>query len=193
MKKILFLLLVPSLSLAGGPKYRQKDAKLQDEIANFYHDIANPVIQSGTAESLKILGTTTNDNAGEGYIGQVMSTSTAGNFINCPANATWGTAISTTATAGDWTCDGHIQWTTNGATIAGNYYMAINTTGGTSAGTTPDSQVAVLRSTTDDSSMSLSGVRIKLASAGTIYLQNFCQYSVATPKLYASLYCRRAR
>lgn len=41
MKKILLLLLLSSPCLAGGPKYRYADPKLNDEIENIYHDIAS--------------------------------------------------------------------------------------------------------------------------------------------------------
>jgi hypothetical protein len=53
LKKLTFIaLLLPSICLAGGPKYTYRDTPgLDDEMNNVYHDIKYPVIQYGSVSS----------------------------------------------------------------------------------------------------------------------------------------------
>jgi hypothetical protein len=52
--KTLILLCLPSIVLAGGPKYKYEDARMNDEMDNIYHDIRN----TGTDDPLTLGGLT---------------------------------------------------------------------------------------------------------------------------------------
>lgn len=53
MRKSFFLLLIPSLALAGGPKYTYPNVRgLDDEMNNVYHDINNPHINYAVVSSM---------------------------------------------------------------------------------------------------------------------------------------------
>ena len=128
--RILFLLFIPCLAFAGGPKYKHDPAKLDDEVNNVYHDmrILTSAVSSATA-SVAILqtnstnfvtvtgnqsvagvkdftgqllgkGTATNDAAAAGYIGEYV-VSTVGN-VAAPTSGEWGDVTSISLTAGDW-------------------------------------------------------------------------------------------
>jgi hypothetical protein len=55
MRKLLFMLTLPTLAFAGGPKSTfPKPPGMDAEMQNIYHDIANPVINYGTCSSCTI-------------------------------------------------------------------------------------------------------------------------------------------
>ncbi len=141
--KILFLLLLASLSYANGPKYAFTDPKLNDELENVYHDIHNATVSissltttiggMGSTTNYVTLtgnqsiagvktftgqligkGTATNDNPSAGDIGEVIS-SAVGN-VNAPSSGQVGDITSITITAGDWLISGNTTWNRNTAT-----------------------------------------------------------------------------
>lgn len=139
-----------------------------------------------------ILGTTTNDSATSGYVGEyVVATVSA---VSVPTTATWSSITSIALTAGDWEVTGQIGYQLNSAVTTGLFYIGINTANTGSGLSYGDTQMpAGIPTAPIDSGATIAGVRISLASSGTVYLMSFAQYSAGTPKASGRISARRMR
>lgn len=154
-----------------------------------------------TSTGVAIWGTTTNDSAAAGYVGQyiesLVSTST-----NVPgATVTWGNTGCqlTSLPAGDWDVNGIMDITQNGATLANDpdfTYIAVSKF---SATTTTDhaigSNVAAYQIPNAGTSRTanINGFRVSNASATTIYFKIVISYSAGNPQYRCRLSARRSR
>jgi hypothetical protein len=142
----------------------------------------------------KISGTTTNDSAAAGYLGQYVN-STAG-VTNAPASDTYGDLTSVSLSAGDWDVTG---MTVADGNAAGGYSrtdVGISTTSGnsTSGLTLGDTLMATNTPPASHCPMTVSSVRMSFASTTTVYLKMRATYSSGTPQYRGSrLSARRVR
>jgi hypothetical protein len=141
-----------------------------------------------------IVGTTTNDNADAGKVGEfVSSTIAVASAIN-PANTTPTNLTSISLTAGDWDVWGNVGFSqdTVGFTLVVAYIS--NAT----AGALPDASLynsIFIGAASGMSSIGINapGVRLSLSTTTTIYIIGRADYSAGTTKMFGGIFARRAR
>lgn len=141
-----------------------------------------------------VIGTTTNNNAAAGSVGEVISS-----FVASPgssiSNTTFTDITSISLTAGDWDVWGSIAYAPAGGTAVTEAYSSISSISAT-PGTGGTAGRAVWRGTfTGGNPMEVpSGmVRISVASTTTIYLVGYLNFSVSTATAYGQIVARRRR
>ena len=160
------------------------------------------IYQGGTTKNLltgptSIGGTTTNDNAASGVVGEYVSASVTSN-TNTGASATGFTATSISLTAGDWDVSGILQINSGGATFTStDFYVGITTTAGGGAGLTSVNSAEItgtLPLTFGKVPLIPPVVRMSLASTTTVYLNGYVSiYTAGQPVYIASMIARRVR
>lgn len=140
-----------------------------------------------------IRGTTTNDNAPAGYVGEyVASTVASGSAVvltsTTPANVT-----TILLTAGDWDVDGIVYYNQAGATIS--TYLVATLSATTASGFTDDGSSTALNGITGGiAPWSVpASRRFSLAVTTTVYLIAQSQFSVSTSAAYGTISARRRR
>ena len=109
MKRALIFLALAVPCAAMEPKYSYKDPKLDDEIREIYHQMGS--LLKGI---VRFKGTTTNDNALTGNVGEYVESVVEG--ANAGASTQFGDATSIILTAGDWDVTLIGEITINGGT-----------------------------------------------------------------------------
>lgn len=202
MKKLLLLLLLSSPCLAGGPKYRYSDAKLDDEINNLYHDIESVLkgdvrissVTIGTATIQAIRGSTAGDSASAGNVGEYQF-SYIDTATNYPSTGNWGDLTSISLTAGDWDISALVESNPGGATVTTVGIGISTTTGNSTAGLlVGNTQLDALGPTSvSNVSLSIPSVRLSINTTMTAYLKYMASYSVSTPQARGRISARRVR
>jgi hypothetical protein len=160
---------------------------------------ATPVIcgQFDSTGAFSAKGTTTNNSAASGYIGEYIE-SVVG-VISAPTSTQYGDLTSISLTAGDWDVTAVTMFNSNGATwsACGNGISVTSGNSGTglvlgsnrlgsnfaSSSTTPIAQSSVIPS-----------YRMSLSSTTTVYLKFTATYSAGTPQTYGGrISARRVR
>lgn len=194
MKTLFLILLFVSPLLADGPKYGYSDAHLNDEMYNIYHDLKYPnavysrsrqiVASSGTINSFMVVGTTTNDAAPVGRLGEVISSFQGStNFVG--STGQYDDVTSIALTAGDWMISGVVTVVINAATITA-FQGGIGTvtgndgTGLATGDTAFDSLPPTVASNT--TSIVIPPYEVRLAAGATRYLKVNVVFSAGTPK-----------
>lgn len=140
-----------------------------------------------------LVGTTTNDSATAGNVGEILSSAVA---IGSPVALTTATGANVTSlslTAGDWDVSGNINFSASSATVTGTS-GGITTTSATVPvdGTEVYSGVQVtLLSETD--SVTIPRKRISIASTTTVYLVGKSTFSAGSVGAFGSITARRVR
>jgi len=165
--------------------------------------LTSPTITGGTFTTVAATGqlsgkgTTTNDSAAAGYIGEyVESILPYASRVTLTTTATAYNVTSISLTAGDWDVWGIV---TQDASASGNIssaYSSISTTSATQA--TTDSQRKTYWSWNNTAqnewiSMPLRTVRISIASTTTVYLVTTCGFSSTAPIAIGAICARRMR
>jgi hypothetical protein len=146
-----------------------------------------------------IVGTTTNNNAGVGYVGEFVSSvileaSTVALVTNTPKTIT-----SISLTAGDWDVWGNLNFLFNAATEVSNVVGGISLVNDTLPASAlfnimqmGDSGAGVLLAA-PHLGMSVPQVRMSLAATTTIYIVGQSSFITNTGSAFGGLYARRAR
>jgi len=150
---------------------------------------------SGTVQTNKIKGTTTNNSANAGFIGEYVESVVQN--VSAGTTSTWTDTTSISLTPGDWDVDIGYYVYANGATVTLNIF-GVSSTSGT---TFPSNQIGSNQSYCSPDSISGTSqctgsvvrYRISVASTTTYYLKTLSVYTVATPKIYARISARRVR
>lgn len=141
-----------------------------------------------------IVGTTTNNNAAAGSVGQLVSASVLlSSAVALTTNVTTN-VTSISLTAGDWDVSGSSIINTNGNVT--NYTGAISSTSGTLPSEPYIGGITQLRDVSganDAQVLSISPVRFSLASTTTIYLVALCVFSTGTASGAGGIRARRMR
>jgi hypothetical protein len=144
--------------------------------------------------SSTIAGTTTNDNAPAGYVGQYLSASQAGGGPF--GNGVWGDFVSLSLTAGDWDISYVFSFDKNGSN-ANTVRMGVSTTSGnnTTGLVLGDNllQQVVSDAGATYASMTIANWRLSIASTTTVYAKGRFDYSVGSPVGYVRISARRIR
>jgi len=143
-----------------------------------------------------ITGTTTNDNAAAGDVGEFVSTNVANGTIFLAASGAYGNVASISLTPGDWDVTGVAVLNANGASYStGSWGVAVSSYSGN---TTTDHVLGVNQLYFNDYSGNdqagpVPVVRFSLASTTTLYLKATANYSSGSPYVYGRLSARRVR
>jgi len=145
--------------------------------------LLNVTNTAGTA----IRGTTTNDSASAGFVGELISANSAGG-ITPAASGSFKTVASISLTAGDWDVEGVCGYTGGGTTAATRLLAQISTTNDGSDSTN-NGGVAILAATLPVSALqylSLSRRRISLSATTTVYITAALTYTTLGGATYNS-------
>jgi hypothetical protein len=138
-------------------------------------------------------GTTTNDSAAAGYVGQYIESIVSA--VNFPATGAFGDLTSISLTAGDWDVSLNFFADNTGVTGTEMSYGISQTTGNSTTGLVYGSNRFQIIQTALQTSIpaSISGYRQSLSGTTTIYAKFKATYTVGTPNSYARLSARRVR
>jgi len=146
------------------------------------------------SQTAGIVGTTTNNSANAGSVGEVISSSVASPGVSLtsasPANVT-----SISLTAGDWDVWGNIYPVPAGSTVIAQERGTISTTTG-SIGTYGDAgsflqQITLTAGAAN--TMNVGPIRLSLASTTTVYLVTQESFSTSTCTAFGQIFARRRR
>lgn len=150
-----------------------------------------------TPTTAGVVGTTTNDNAASGVVGEYVS-STVG-ATNLPTTTQWGDLTSISLTAGDWDVVVLAEYSNNGAGTPLLFDCGASTTSGNS-GTGLTLGDTYLEIGTDNiptgsnvMGISVPGIRFSLSGSATVYLKVRAFYSTGTPQAQGRISARRRR
>jgi hypothetical protein len=142
-----------------------------------------------------IVGTTTNDSATAGYVGEYVE-SVVGP-VNYPASGgAFGNMTSISLTAGDWDVSFFAYMSSGGATVTTQNIMISKYSGSDVTDRVYGSnwtQVPNPTTATGDGFGTIPSYRVSLSSTTTVYGKIGASYSVATPYTYCRLSARRMR
>lgn len=142
---------------------------------------------------VNVYGTTTNDNAATGYVGEYVSSTVPGGSAvslttNSPANVT-----SISLTAGDWDVAATAYFNGTGATVT-EWLGGIST--GSITVDAPPSYMQIPTSVTgwtDQAAFTVPTRRISIAATTTIYLVARAKFSAGTQNAFGGINARRVR
>ncbi len=140
-------------------------------------------------------GTTTNDSASAGFIGEYIE-SVVSTFGNCTTSTQFGNITSISLTGGDWDITGQVKFTLNGATANADFIGAVSINSGN---TTTDhvsgsnTQDSLPPTATNNNGVTISSYRLSLSGATTVYLKGRAGYSAGTPQMLGTIRARRLR
>jgi hypothetical protein len=144
------------------------------------------------ANGTNIRGTTTNDSAASGFVGEVVSSVVSN--VSFPTSGQWGDVTSIALTAGDWDITYVAAPDKNGATVTVVVEYGISTTSGnSSSGLTYGSNYLTAAWFNSDAGGCIANFRASISASTTYYAKVKTTYSVATPRTSARLYARRIR
>lgn len=150
-----------------------------------------------------IQGTTTNNNAPAGYIGEIITATVIAASAVSLTTATSANVTSVSLTAGDWDVEGMIDFVTAATTninhIHGGISDTTNTlltqTGSANVGTDPNFNRFYFNFAPGvfTETVSTPVVRVSLAATTTIYIVASATFTVAALTAYGSIRARRVR
>jgi len=141
-----------------------------------------------------IVGTTTNDNASAGKVGEYIE-SVITSSTNAVTSAQYGDLTSISLTAGDWDVMLEGRWNQNSSTWT-EVFMGIGTTSGNSSTGTSiaNSEDWNFTSASIGSvNIGISPFRVSLSGTTTYYLKYLATYSAGTPQARGRISARRVR
>lgn len=154
-------------------------------------------VKGATFEATTLLkgkGTSTNDSATTGYIGETQSSTAAG--VSAGTSTQWVNITTISLTAGDWLVSGWADHTLNGATMTGGAGLALSAfTGNTTTDHTTGDNASdgAPPTSTYDTNCSIPAWRVSIASTATYYLKARFVYSAGTPKTSGRITAVRIR
>lgn len=142
----------------------------------------------------KIRGTTTNDAAATGFVGETVRTYTAFGSAATLSTGASSNVASISLTAGDWDVTAHCILS---GTLTGTIYSAgINTTSASLSGVNfgeNASQIPTMSTATCDCSLIIPNYRISISATTTVYLVANVTFTAGTAKAYGTIRARRVR
>src|SRR6516164_2798449 len=137
-----------------------------------------------------IVGTTTNDNANAGSVGEFLQASTTGTSLTNNTNAN---ATSVSLTAGDWDVWGVVNFVPAGTTTVNNLVASISTTSATVGAVGTFTSMATTFTTGTVQRFSALPVRLSLPTTTPVFLVAQAGFGVSTMTADGYLYARRRR
>lgn len=190
-------------NIAGGLTFSDPDAVRIGELKyshtdNSWRFTANAIddllVVQSTGVALK--GTTTNNSASTGYVGEYVS-SIQNSSQNAGSTGQYANITTVSLTAGDWDVTGVIQNLHNGATFSDTSFGAISAESANSTGDHVNNsnvvRAQVLPTASIDAVIVIPSYRVSIASTTTIYLKGAANYSAGTPQFRGRISARRVR
>jgi len=185
------------LRVAGQPILNEGTADLR------YAAIAGLLTQAFAAKTLTLdhaagglIGTTTNDNAIAGAVGEYIQASVAsGAAVPLTTNVA-ATVTSIALTAGDWDVEGVIAYHSSGTTNVNDITEGIGTVAATlpvAPGSVNCDYLTIVLPAAPDTAYIAPRTRISLAAPATIYLVCLAHFTVSTLAAYGQINARRVR
>lgn len=144
-----------------------------------------------------VVGTTTNDNAQTGFIGEYAESKVAyASRINAGGTGVYTDITSLTLSAGDWDISAVWMVSQNGATISAINTLAITTTSGNSSSGVVYGDNAIqcsIPTGSYDIGAAIPGLRKSISGSTTFYMKFNMAYSAGTPQSYGRISARRVR
>lgn len=141
-------------------------------------------------------GTTTNDSATTGYIGEYIESVVTGG-TNAAGSTQFKDLTSITLSAGDWDVTANVNWNSNGATwtqatsgiglVTGNDFSDDNQINKSDDSWSSSSTTPLRISHT------IASRRLSLSTSTPVYLKISATYSLGTPQARGSIHARRVR
>lgn len=157
----------------------------------------------GVALAQAILGTTTNNNASAGFIGEFITSTVAVAGQVTLTTATTANVTSISLTAGDWDVSGVVDYTFAATTSYTSITAGISLTsatlatqpGGSGLGTDPNSSFSTPAQvpTALPFTMEIAPVRVSIAATTTVFLVTQATFTVAGLQAYGTIRARRVR
>lgn len=155
---------------------------------------------SGAAQK----GTTTNDSAAAGFVGQILSSSKLRSVASALTTATPVNVVSLSLTAGDWDVVAMVGFTPDTTTSVTSLSASISVTTGAlsaadtlavsnSSGEVRSNWVSAANVLNGDMTLATLKSRVSLAATTTYYLVTQAGFSVSTLAAYGSIVARRVR
>jgi len=148
-----------------------------------------------TTGNTTIFGTTTNNSATAGYVGEYVE-SVVGPINYPTSGGTPGNITTISLTAGDWDVTFFAYLSSNGATVTTNIIMVSLYSGATQTDRVYGSNWTYVSNPTAASSENFGVIpayRVSLSATSTVYGKIAASYSIATPYTYCRLSARRVR
>lgn len=162
---------------------------IYDYSTGLFTSVTIPVITPG-----QIVGTSTNDNAAAGNVGEYVS-SYISSPVNFPVSGNYGDLTSISLTAGDWDISEVLE--INGAVTGTQFVIGIGTaSGNSSAGLNEGDNVAQTPTGSTGASndtLSVPAWRVPISSTTVYYFKYFALYTVGTPQARGRISARRIR
>jgi hypothetical protein len=150
-----------------------------------------------------VKGTSTNDNANAGYIGELITSTVATGSAVALTTATTANVTSISLTAGDWDVSAVVDYnfgaTTSYTQITAGISLTSATlasqTGGGGLGTDPNSAFATPAQvpTALSFSVEVAPVRVSISATTTVFLVTNCTFTVSTLAAFGTIRARRVR
>lgn len=161
----------------------------------------NPAIAAGGTKvidmkttGVSVLGTTTNDSAAAGFVGEYIS-SIVSSAANAASSGTFKDVTSISLTAGDWDVSGLVVGQLNAATTTAEYGAVSLFTGNTTTDHVFGDNVTMAPppAAAYFSGMVIPVWRISLTATTTVYLKVKFDFSAGTPQYVGRISARRVR
>ncbi|SAK19280.1 hypothetical protein UA17_01779 [Burkholderia multivorans] len=142
------------------------------------------------SQTAGIIGTTTNNNANTGSVGEYATNTTTGTSLTSGAAANM-TSIS--LTAGDWDVSGEVTYSAGAGCVPTLFQQSVSTTSATSGGAGAQTVWSASFSTASTNVMPTPRVRISLSATTTVYLVGTSLFSGGTMTANGFIRARRVR
>lgn len=143
--------------------------------------------------SSAVAGTTSNDSAAAGQLGEYQTATIASGAAVALTTATTANVTSLSLTAGDWDVTGTVDYTYGAGTNVTISQQGISTTSATLGAQDTYTSVYTGGVPTADQGFQTPTVRISISSTTTVYLVSKCAFTVSTNKAYGTIRARRVR
>jgi hypothetical protein len=142
------------------------------------------------SQTAGIVGTTTNNNANAGSVGEYASNTGSGVALTSAVTAN---ATSVSLTAGDWDVSGTVQFVPAGTTTIAGIASGISTTSATLGGVGSFNSTQATHTTGAAQMQSTPVLRLSLATTTTVYLVANSTFGVSTMSVNSLIRARRVR
>jgi hypothetical protein len=142
------------------------------------------------SQTVGIVGTTTNNNAQAGSVGEYATNTTSGTSLT---SGTAANATSVSLTAGDWDVSGEVTYSAGASCVPTIFSQSISTTSATSGGSGAQTIWSTTFGTASTSVMPTPRVRLSLSATTTVYLTANSNFSGGTMTAAGFIRARRIR
>lgn len=154
--------------------------------------LTNKTLTTPVINQPNIVGTTTNDNAAAGSVGEYVTASVVSGSAITLTTATQTNVTSISLTAGDWDVCGTVGFVTGGTTVVSASIGSISTTSATLGSPTSGAYFNIAGNV--QNTVSPTGTtRISLSATTTVYLVAYSTFITSTQKAYGFIGARRVR